>query len=215
MAATTHSARLEAGRRVFSRILVGIDGSPRALETARQAARLQDVDGQLTLLSAWDVLHGAAATGTGVPTTGTSSSSTRRRAVPGRWLRDFMQSFAAEGKTVLVSSHVLAEVQQSVDQVVIINKGRLVTFEPLAQLTGHVGGGVRVRAPGAHRPRQELEAHRIRSSLLEGDELLVEGEPSARIGELAFAAGVPVHELIPQASSLEDVFLELTAEGST
>jgi ABC-2 type transport system ATP-binding protein len=129
-----------------------------------------------------------------------------------RWLREFMRGFAAEGKTVLVSSHVLAEVQQSVDQVVIINKGRLVTFEPLAQLTTHIGGGVRVRAPGAHRLHKELEAHGIRSSLLDGDELLVEGAPSARIGELAFAAGIPLHELVPEASSLEDVFLELTAE---
>ena len=129
-----------------------------------------------------------------------------------RWLRDFMRSFAAEGKTVLVSSHVLAEVQQSVDQVVIINKGKLVTFEPLAQLTTHISGGVRVRAPGAHRLHKELEAHGIRSSLLDGDELLVEGAPSAQIGELAFAAGIPLHELVPEASSLEDIFLELTAK---
>jgi ABC-2 type transport system ATP-binding protein len=131
-----------------------------------------------------------------------------------RWLRDFMRSFAAEGKTVLVSSHVLAEVQQSVDQVVIINKGKLVTFEPLGQLTRHVGGSVRVRAPGAHRLHKELKAHGIRSSLLDGDELLVEGAPSAEVGELAFAAGIPLHELVPESSSLEDVFLELTAEES-
>jgi ABC-2 type transport system ATP-binding protein len=130
-----------------------------------------------------------------------------------RWLRDFMRGFAAAGKTVLVSSHVLAEVQQTVDQVVIINKGRLVTFEPLARLTSHLRGGVRVRAPGAHQLQRELEKQGIRSSLLDGDELLVEGTPSARIGELAFAAGIPLHELVPEASSLEDVFLELTAEG--
>jgi ABC-2 type transport system ATP-binding protein len=129
-----------------------------------------------------------------------------------RWLRDFMRSFAAEGNTVFVSSHVLAEVQQSVDQVVIINKGRLVTFEPLARLTTHIGGGVRIRAPGAHRLQNELEKDGIRSSLLDGDELLVEGVPSAEIGELAFAAGIPLHELVPEASSLEDVFLELTAK---
>ena len=129
-----------------------------------------------------------------------------------RWLREFMRSFAAEGKTVLVSSHVLAEVQQSVDQVVIINKGKLVTFEPLARLTAHIGGGVRVRAPGAHRLQKKLEAQGVRSSLLDGDELLVEGAPSAQIGELAFAAGIPLHELVPEASSLEDVFLELTAK---
>jgi ABC-2 type transport system ATP-binding protein len=132
-----------------------------------------------------------------------------------RWLRHFMRSFAADGKTVLVSSHVLAEVQQTVDQVVIINKGKLVTFEPLARLTARIGGGVRVRAPGAHRLHRELEAHGIRSCLLDGDELLVEGAPSARIGELAFAAGIPVHELVPESSSLEDVFLELTAEESS
>jgi ABC-2 type transport system ATP-binding protein len=129
-----------------------------------------------------------------------------------RWLRDFMRGFAAEEKTVLVSSHVLAEVQQTVDQVVIINKGRLVTFEPLGQLTAHLSGGVRVRAPGAHRLHRELEAHGIRSSLLDGDELLAEGATSAEIGELAYAAGIPLHELVPESSSLEDVFLELTAE---
>jgi ABC-2 type transport system ATP-binding protein len=132
-----------------------------------------------------------------------------------RWLRDFIHSFAAQGKTVLVSSHVLSEVQQTVDQVVIINKGRLVTFEPLAQLTAHIGGGVRVRAPGAHRLHKELEAHGIRSSLLDGNELLVDGAHSAEIGELAFAAGIPLHELAPESSSLEDVFLELTAEESS
>jgi ABC-2 type transport system ATP-binding protein len=129
-----------------------------------------------------------------------------------RWLRDFMRNFAAEGKTVLVSSHVLAEVQQTVDQVVIINKGRLVTFEPLAQLTAHIGGGVRVRAPRAHRLQQELERQGIGSTLLDGDELLVEGAQSSQIGELAFAAGIPLHELVPEASSLEDVFLQLTAK---
>jgi ABC-2 type transport system ATP-binding protein len=132
-----------------------------------------------------------------------------------RWLRDFMRSFAAEGKTVLVSSHVLAEVQQTVDQVVIINKGKLVTFEPLARLTAHIGGGVRVRAPGAHRLHEQLEKQGIHSRLLDADELLVEGAPSAQIGELAFAAGVPLHALVPEESSLEDVFLELTAERSS
>ena len=129
-----------------------------------------------------------------------------------RWLRDFMRGFAARGKTVLVSSHVLAEVQQTVDQVVIINKGKLVTFEPLAQLTARLTGAVRVRAPGAHRLQAALAVEGIRSTLLDGDELLVDGAPGAQIGELAFAAGIPLHELTPESSSLEDVFLELTAE---
>lgn len=129
-----------------------------------------------------------------------------------RWLREFMRAFAAEGKTVLVSSHVLAEVAQTVDQVVIINKGKLVTFSPLADLTARLTGTVRVRAPGAHLLQTRLEAEGIRSTLLDGDELRAEGVPSARVGELAFRAGVPLHELVPESSSLEDVFLELTAQ---
>jgi nucleotide-binding universal stress UspA family protein len=67
MAATTHAARLEAGRRVFSRILVGVDGSQQALEAARQAALLLDVDGRLTALSAWDTAPVLGGTGTQIP----------------------------------------------------------------------------------------------------------------------------------------------------
>ena len=68
-----------------------------------------------------------------------------------RWLRDFLRGFAADGKTVLVSSHVLAEVVQTVDDVIIINKGRLVTNSPLAELTARRTGAVRIRTPGAHK----------------------------------------------------------------
>jgi ABC-2 type transport system ATP-binding protein len=132
-----------------------------------------------------------------------------------RWLRDFLRAFAAEGKTVLVSSHVLAEVAQTVDRVLIINKGRLVTFSPLAELTARLSGGVRVRAPGAARLQRALAAEEIRSTLVNGDELLVEGAASARVGEIAYRAGVPLHELVTESSTLEDVFLELTAEGAS
>ncbi len=129
-----------------------------------------------------------------------------------RWLRTFLRRFAAEGKTVLISSHVLAEVAQTVDQVVIINKGRLVTFSPLADLTAQVTGAVRVRAPEAVRLHEELGREGIRSTLLDGDELRVDGVPSARVGEIAYHAGLLLHELVPESSSLEDVFLELTAK---
>ena len=64
-----------------------------------------------------------------------------------RWLRDFLRAFAAGGRTVLISSHVLAEVAQTVDQVLIINRGRLVVESSLEQLTARVGGSVRVRTP--------------------------------------------------------------------
>ena len=129
-----------------------------------------------------------------------------------RWLRNFLRRFAADGKTVLISSHVLAEIAQTVDQVVIINKGRLVTFSPLADLTAQVTGAVRVRAPEAARLHEELGREGIRSTLLDGDELRVDGVPSARVGEIAYRAGLLLHELVPESSSLEDVFLELTAK---
>ncbi|HEU5211417.1 MAG TPA: ATP-binding cassette domain-containing protein [Gaiellaceae bacterium] len=130
-----------------------------------------------------------------------------------RWLRDFLRAFAAEGKTVFVSSHVLAEVAQTVDQVVIINKGRLVTFSPLAELTGRLTGDVRVRAPEAARLQHALDREGIHSELLNGDELRVQGASTARVGEIAYHADLLVHALVPESSSLEDVFLELTAEG--
>jgi ABC-2 type transport system ATP-binding protein len=129
-----------------------------------------------------------------------------------RWLRDFLRAFAAEGRTVLVSSHALAEVAQTVDHVLIINHGRLVIETSLDDLTARVGGSVRVRTS---QPAQLLEALRheeIKTSENNDGALLVHGTTSERVGEIAFAAGIPVHELVAEGSSLEQVFLELTSE---
>jgi ABC-2 type transport system ATP-binding protein len=131
-----------------------------------------------------------------------------------RWLRDFLRSFAAGGRTVLVSSHVLAEVAQTVDRVLIVNRGRLVTESSLSELTARLGGAVRVRSPQASTLRESL-AHAGFAVTADGDGvLLVEGTTSERIGEIAAAAGVVLHELVPQSSSLEQVFLELTSGAS-
>jgi ABC-2 type transport system ATP-binding protein len=129
-----------------------------------------------------------------------------------RWLRDFLRSFAAEGKTVLVSSHVLAEIARTADQAVIIDRGKLVAFEPLTRLTARAAGAVHVRARGAHLLHERLTVEGLRATLVDGDELLVEGATTDRVGEIAFAAGVPLHELAQQSSSLEDVFLTLTGK---
>jgi ABC-2 type transport system ATP-binding protein len=127
-----------------------------------------------------------------------------------RWLRDFIRAFAAEGKTVFVSSHVLAEVAQTVDRIVIIDKGRLVTEATLAELTARAGGGVRVRSPQA----TELQRLLGEPARQEGDLLLVAGIEPERIGELAAANGIVLHELARQDSSLEEVFLQLTGGGA-
>jgi ABC-2 type transport system ATP-binding protein len=130
-----------------------------------------------------------------------------------RWLRDFLRAFASEGRTVLVSSHVLAEVAQTVDQVLIVNKGRLVIEASLEQLTARVGGAVRVRSPELPTLAEALHRERI-ETVGEGQALLVRGATTERVGEIAFAAGVPVHELAAEGSSLEEVFLELTSEST-
>jgi len=129
-----------------------------------------------------------------------------------RWLRDFLRGFAAEGRTVLVSSHVLAEVAQTVDQVLIINRGRLVAESSLAQLTARVTGSVRVRTPEPDRLRAALEREQIEISATNGHALLAHGTGSDRVGQIAFSAGVPLYELVAESSSLEDVFLQLTSQ---
>ena len=129
-----------------------------------------------------------------------------------RWLRDFLRDFARKGRTVLISSHVLAEVAQTVDQVLIINRGKLVVESSLEQLTARVGGSVRVRSPEVSRLQEALSRAQIATSPSNEHALLVHGTTSDRVGDIAFAARIPIHELASEASSLEDVFLELTSE---
>jgi ABC-2 type transport system ATP-binding protein len=131
-----------------------------------------------------------------------------------RWLRDFLRSFASEGRTVLVSSHVLAEVAQTVDQILIINRGRLVIESALDELTTRVGGAVRVLSPHPGELAVALEREGLNVTQNGDRTLLVAGATCERVGEIAFAAGVVVHELVSEASSLEDVFLELTRQAA-
>jgi ABC-2 type transport system ATP-binding protein len=130
-----------------------------------------------------------------------------------RWLRDFLRRLASEGRTVLISSHVLAQVAQTVDRVLIISRGRLVLSSPLAELTAHAGGAVRVRSGDPQRLTTALRDKALQVTTGTDHALLVQGASSERIGEIAFAAGVPVHELVNDAGVLEDTFLELTAEA--
>jgi ABC-2 type transport system ATP-binding protein len=113
---------------------------------------------------------------------------------------------------VLVSSHVLAEVAQTVDRVLIINRGKLVIEAPLSELTARLGGSVRVRSPQATALAEALARQDIAVSGDGDGALRVDGTTSERVGEIAAAAGIVLHELRVEQSSLEEVFLELTAE---
>jgi ABC-2 type transport system ATP-binding protein len=118
-----------------------------------------------------------------------------------RWLRDFLRGYAKDGRTVLVSSHVLAEVAQTVDHVLIVAKGKLVIESPLHDLTSRVGGSVRVRGEG------------IDVAPAQDGALIVNGAPIERVGEVAAAASIVLHELVTTGASLEEIFLELTSSG--
>jgi ABC-2 type transport system ATP-binding protein len=128
-----------------------------------------------------------------------------------RWLRDFLRTFAGEGHTVLVSSHVLAEMAQTVDHVLIINDGKLVREARLDELTAPVGGSVRVRSPQAAQLQEALAEAEIDVTSRDGA-LIANGTTSERVGEIAAAAGVVLHELVTEESSLEEIFLKLTSE---
>ncbi|MEZ5235134.1 MAG: ATP-binding cassette domain-containing protein [Acidimicrobiales bacterium] len=127
------------------------------------------------------------------------------------WLRGFVRYFAAQGRTVLLSSHVLSEVQQTVDEVVVIAHGRLVRHAPLADLEGPPI--VLVRTPQVEQLAVAL-AHAGLPAEPGGDgALLVTGAEPARVGEVAHRAGVVLHELARRPGDLEHVFLALTREG--
>ncbi|MEP7089287.1 MAG: ATP-binding cassette domain-containing protein [Nocardioidaceae bacterium] len=126
------------------------------------------------------------------------------------WLRQLLRALAAEGRTVLVSSHVLGEVQQTVDEVVVIARGRLVRQDTLASLEGGPGAVlVRTPTPG---PLAEALGHLSVSRTADG--LRVEGTTTDEVGHLAHQHGVEVLELTAEASDLEQIFLDLTGEPS-
>jgi ABC-2 type transport system ATP-binding protein len=128
-----------------------------------------------------------------------------------RWLRDLLRGFVSSGNTVFISSHVLAEVQQLADDVVIIHRGRLVAQQPVAELTARAAGAVRVRSPDASRLRDALARAGFSTS---GDgERFTSDAPVERVGEIAAAGGCVLYELVAESASLEEAFLELTAGG--
>jgi ABC-2 type transport system ATP-binding protein len=127
------------------------------------------------------------------------------------WLRGLLRQLADQGRTVLVSSHVLAEVAQTVDQVVIIASGRLVTQSTLAALTARTDQQVRVRTPQAETLRALLAAQGIPADPDGADQLVATNTTTEAVGQVAAAAGVVIHGMRAERSNLEDVFLQLTS----
>jgi len=127
------------------------------------------------------------------------------------WLREFLKAYADRGNAVFVSSHLLSEMSQMVDNVVVIGKGKLIADTSMSELLARSGhSGVFVRSPKLSQLERALKGRDADVNIVAGG-LKVSGMSPDEIGKIAFEGGIPVYELAPQAASLEEAFLELTA----
>jgi ABC-2 type transport system ATP-binding protein len=130
------------------------------------------------------------------------------------WLRQYLRAFADNGGSVLVSSHLLAEVAQTVDDVVIIANGRLVTQSSLTDLERGARGGVRVRTPQAEALRAALAAEGIAAEPVDTDTVMAFETTTDAVGLAAAGTGAVIYEMTAERFDLEELFLELTtSEG--
>jgi ABC-2 type transport system ATP-binding protein len=129
-----------------------------------------------------------------------------------RWLRTFLRERAAAGGTVLLSSHVLTEAAQTVDDVVVIHRGRLIRQGSIEEIEQLGAGGVFVSSPTRERLAMAVQGAGGSVEFQNGDGLLVHGLNAGEIGELAHGERVLLRELSPRGGSLEEVFFNLTEE---
>jgi ABC-type multidrug transport system ATPase subunit len=127
------------------------------------------------------------------------------------WLRTLLRNLASEGRTVLVSSHILAEVAQTVDSVVILDHGHLVSQARLAELTAAGTHLLRIRTPRAADLADLVNARGGAARIVADDRLEVTGTTSEQIGVMAAEHTIPIFETTTEAADLEDIFLGLTA----
>ena len=131
-----------------------------------------------------------------------------------RWVRGLVRGLAQEGRTVLVSSHLMSEMQQTADHLLIIGRGRLIADASVEQvLEGEGLRQVRVRTPSAVDLEAGLTRHGLIVRRIDDRELRVEGATAAQVGDLAHELQLAVHELAELSSSLEQAYLELTASS--
>ena len=126
------------------------------------------------------------------------------------WLRRLLRERVDRGGTVLVSSHLLAELALSADAVVIVKNGRLVAHGTVAEVIGRPGSSVRVRTPQAAELHDRLTAQGVDAELAAADEVVAHDVTTHQVGEAVAAAGLVVYEMQAERHNLEDAFLALT-----
>ena len=128
-----------------------------------------------------------------------------------KWVRETCRRLAGEGRTVFISSHLMSEMAQTADHLIVIGRGRILTSGPVDEVIASVTSDVvRVTSPGAASLARALQGAGIAVELKDATTLTTTEAPAARIGEIAAANGVVLHELTTIRASLEDAYLELT-----
>ncbi|KUI27394.1 ABC transporter ATP-binding protein [Mycobacterium sp. IS-1742] len=130
-----------------------------------------------------------------------------------RWIRTLMRDLAGEGRTVFVSSHLLAEMAQTADRLLVIGRGKLIAATTVGEFVNRAGlDTVRVRTPDRPRMCDALAAAGL-SSTIEDSAVLVHGASTEQVGELAARHGLTLHELSIQRASLEEAYMALTDQA--
>lgn len=129
-----------------------------------------------------------------------------------RWIRNLLKGLAAEGRTVFLSSHLMAEMAQTAEHLVVIGRGRLIADTTVAEIVAQASqnAAVTVRTPQASELRDALAGDGVAVTSDEREVLEVHGLTSAEVGTTAARHGIVLHELIPQKASLEQAFMSLT-----
>jgi ABC-2 type transport system ATP-binding protein len=128
-----------------------------------------------------------------------------------RWVRELLRDLADEGRTVLVSSHLMSEMQETADHLVVLGQGRLLADCPIGDLLGR-HAAVRVRSPQASLLARALERAGAMAEFEDDTALWVEGLDVSEVGDVAYLSGLRVHELTEVTASLEDAYLALTED---
>ncbi|GIG90349.1 ABC transporter ATP-binding protein [Plantactinospora endophytica] len=130
-----------------------------------------------------------------------------------RWIRGTLRALAAEGRTVLLSSHLMSEMALTVDHVLIVGRGRLLEETSMTAMRDRFERDVLVRSPRADELAPILTGLGATVTRTEDDGLVAVGVDAPTIGDAAAAASIPIHGLTPRSASLEDVYLEMTSDA--
>jgi ABC-2 type transport system ATP-binding protein len=131
-----------------------------------------------------------------------------------QWVRQLVRSLADEGRTVFLSSHLMSEMAQTADQLLVIGRGRIIAAGPVQEVIDSVSGAaVRVRTPRASQLAALVRAEGAVVTSTEPGTLELRGTDAESVGEVAFAHGIVLHELSPRSASLEEAYMALTQDA--